>query len=24
MQTRQQLYDLIGYKPGVAWEFPAQ
>jgi methylisocitrate lyase len=22
MQTRQQLYDLIEYKPGVAWEFP--
>ena len=24
MQTRQQLYDLIGYRPGVAWEFPAR
>jgi methylisocitrate lyase len=23
MQTRQELYDLIGYTPGVAWEFPA-
>lgn len=23
MQTRQQLYDLINYKPGVAWELPA-
>lgn len=23
MQTRQQLYDLIEYKPGVPWEFPA-
>ena len=23
MQTRQQLYDLINYKPGVPWEFPA-
>jgi methylisocitrate lyase len=22
MQTRQQLYDLIQYKPGVPWEFP--
>jgi methylisocitrate lyase len=22
MQTRQELYDLIGYKPGVAWEYP--
>lgn len=22
MQTRQQLYDLINYKPGVAWEVP--
>jgi methylisocitrate lyase len=21
MQTRQQLYDLIDYKPGVPWEF---
>ncbi|MEI7657625.1 MAG: isocitrate lyase/phosphoenolpyruvate mutase family protein [Phycisphaerae bacterium] len=20
MQTRQQLYDLVGYKPGVPWE----
>jgi len=23
MQTRQQLYELIAYKPGVPWEFPA-
>ncbi len=23
MQTRQELYDLIGYTPGEAWEFPA-
>jgi methylisocitrate lyase len=23
MQTRQQLYDLIGYRPGVPWELPA-
>jgi methylisocitrate lyase len=23
MQTRQQLYDLIQYKPGVPWEFPS-
>jgi methylisocitrate lyase len=23
MQTRQQLYDLVEYKPGVAWEFRA-
>lgn len=23
MQTRQQLYDLINYKPGTPWEFPA-
>ena len=22
MQTRQQLYDLLGYKPGRAWTFP--
>lgn len=22
MQTRQDLYDLVGYKPGVPWEFP--
>jgi len=22
MQTRQELYDLIGYKPGTPWEFP--
>jgi hypothetical protein len=20
MQTRQQLYELVGYKPGVPWE----
>lgn len=24
MQTRQELYDLVGYKPGTAWEFPAR
>jgi methylisocitrate lyase len=24
MQTRQELYGLIGYEPGVAWEFPAR
>jgi methylisocitrate lyase len=24
MQTRQQLYDLVQYKPGVAWEFPVR
>lgn len=24
MQTRQQLYDLIEYKPGVPWEYPAR
>jgi methylisocitrate lyase len=23
MQTRQELYDLINYKPGMPWEFPA-
>lgn len=23
MQTRQQLYDLIGYTPGKPWEYPA-
>ncbi len=23
MQTRQELYDLIAYKPGVPWDFPA-
>lgn len=23
MQSRQQLYDLVGYTPGVAWEYPA-
>jgi methylisocitrate lyase len=23
MQTRQELYDLIKYRPGVPWEFPA-
>lgn len=23
MQTRQELYDLIGYRPGEAWSFPA-
>lgn len=24
MQTRQQLYDLIEYRPGVPWEYPAR
>ena len=24
MQTREELYRLIGYKPGVEWEFPAR
>lgn len=24
MQTREQLYTLIGYKPGVEWAFPAR
>ncbi len=24
MQTRQELYGLIGYTPGVAWEYPAR
>lgn len=23
MQSRQELYELINYKPGVPWEFPA-
>jgi methylisocitrate lyase len=23
MQTRQELYELIGYKAGQAWEFPS-
>ncbi|MBY0308961.1 MAG: isocitrate lyase/phosphoenolpyruvate mutase family protein, partial [Phycisphaerales bacterium] len=23
MQTRKQLYDLVGYTPGTPWEFPA-
>jgi methylisocitrate lyase len=23
MQTRQELYELIGYTPGKAWEYPA-
>jgi len=23
MQTRQELYDLVGYTPGEPWEFPA-
>jgi methylisocitrate lyase len=23
MQTRQELYELIGYTPGVPWEYPA-
>ena len=22
MQTRQELYDLLGYQPGVQWNFP--
>jgi methylisocitrate lyase len=22
MQTRQELYDLLGYEPGVQWNFP--
>lgn len=22
MQTRQELYELVGYTPGTAWEFP--
>ena len=22
MQTRQELYDLLGYTPGTAWHFP--
>jgi methylisocitrate lyase len=24
MQTRQQLYDLIEYKPGTPWEYPGR
>lgn len=24
MQTRQELYGLVDYKPGVPWEFPAR
>jgi methylisocitrate lyase len=24
MQTRQELYGLIGYKPGEAWEYPVR
>jgi methylisocitrate lyase len=24
MQTRQQLYDLVEYKPGTPWEWPAR
>ncbi len=23
MQTRDELYELVGYTPGTAWEFPA-
>ncbi|MBL8764293.1 MAG: isocitrate lyase/phosphoenolpyruvate mutase family protein [Phycisphaerae bacterium] len=23
MQTRQELYDLVGYVPGTPWDFPA-
>ena len=22
MQTRQELYDLLGYTPGQQWDFP--
>lgn len=22
MQTRQQLYDLVSYKPGTPWQMP--
>jgi methylisocitrate lyase len=22
MQTRQELYDLVGYTPGTPWEWP--
>lgn len=22
MQTREELYRLVGYKPGTPWEFP--
>ena len=24
LQTRQELYDLIGYTPGTAWVYPAR
>ncbi len=24
MQTRQELYNLVGYTPGKAWEFPVR
>lgn len=24
MQTRQELYDLVGYTPGTPWEYPAR
>lgn len=24
MQTRKELYELVGYTPGVAWEYPAR
>jgi len=24
MQTRQELYDLIAYQPGVEWPYPAR
>lgn len=24
MQTRQELYDLLGYTPGVEWHYPAR
>jgi 2-methylisocitrate lyase-like PEP mutase family enzyme len=23
MQTREELYELLGYVPGKAWSFPA-
>ena len=24
MQTREELYGLIGYKPGIEWEWPVR
>lgn len=24
MQTRQELYDLVGYKPGTPWNWPVR